>query len=406
MLGHEQLTTTQIYTHVSIKALTEVHARCHPYARMPVPNEIPGEPQEQTDILANDNAPDEKLSSSPNLPNELFAPQAMTVVLPAPAATPDPVHSCHLDRGESSGKSPGPDDPPPEIGPFPTPNRPKPPRPRNPRNSMASNRLRRKSANAKSICVADYGYRYYDPLTGRWPSRDPIEEEGGENLYGFVGNEGTGRVDRLGKKWIVGSKPQAPDHGGIEAQNWSSSWRDNVLWLDAWTQTQGVILPRLSTAYYLMRHYLEGSGSKYTINYDKLIDENESVFNNIYKLQEEASNDVRKMSIGKNPVDIATDEWRHMDATENGWLWSINGFESAGDGTAQCVVENGKAYLKLSVRFHLNDLYDFVNNSNPVDNWAGLGLTDADWYRLHKVRLAKEFYIDGKSKEYTWKILR
>ena len=30
MLGHEQLTTTQIYTHVSIKALTEVHARCHP----------------------------------------------------------------------------------------------------------------------------------------------------------------------------------------------------------------------------------------------------------------------------------------------------------------------------------------------------------------------------------------
>jgi RHS repeat-associated protein len=24
-----------------------------------------------------------------------------------------------------------------------------------------------------------YGYRYYDPVTGRWPSRDPIEEEGG-----------------------------------------------------------------------------------------------------------------------------------------------------------------------------------------------------------------------------------
>ncbi|MFZ9938074.1 MAG: RHS repeat-associated core domain-containing protein, partial [Luteolibacter sp.] len=32
-----------------------------------------------------------------------------------------------------------------------------------------------------------YGYRYYDPVTGRWPSRDPIEEEGGLNLYGFLG---------------------------------------------------------------------------------------------------------------------------------------------------------------------------------------------------------------------------
>jgi RHS repeat-associated protein len=44
----------------------------------------------------------------------------------------------------------------------------------------------------------DYGYRWYDPLTGRWPSRDPIEEEGGLNLYGFVGNDGVGAWDYLG----------------------------------------------------------------------------------------------------------------------------------------------------------------------------------------------------------------
>jgi hypothetical protein len=31
-----------------------------------------------------------------------------------------------------------------------------------------------------------------------WPSRDPIEEEGGINLYGFVGNGGVNWVDRLG----------------------------------------------------------------------------------------------------------------------------------------------------------------------------------------------------------------
>ncbi len=43
-----------------------------------------------------------------------------------------------------------------------------------------------------------YGYRYYDPLTGRWPSRDPIEEEGGMNLYGFVRNDGIDAIDNLG----------------------------------------------------------------------------------------------------------------------------------------------------------------------------------------------------------------
>jgi RHS repeat-associated protein len=43
-----------------------------------------------------------------------------------------------------------------------------------------------------------YGYRYYDPQTGRWPSRDPIQELGGVNLYGFVGNNAILGVDLLG----------------------------------------------------------------------------------------------------------------------------------------------------------------------------------------------------------------
>jgi hypothetical protein len=50
----------------------------------------------------------------------------------------------------------------------------------------------------KTVHVADYGYRYYDPLTGRWPSRDPIEERGGVNLYGFVRNRGVSFYDILG----------------------------------------------------------------------------------------------------------------------------------------------------------------------------------------------------------------
>jgi RHS repeat-associated protein len=43
-----------------------------------------------------------------------------------------------------------------------------------------------------------YGYRYYDPKTGRWPSRDPIEDMGGIDLYGFVGNNGVNALDYLG----------------------------------------------------------------------------------------------------------------------------------------------------------------------------------------------------------------
>ena len=48
-----------------------------------------------------------------------------------------------------------------------------------------------------------YGYRYYDSLTGRWLSRDPIEEYGGNNLYGFVGSDALNYVDRLGLLAII-----------------------------------------------------------------------------------------------------------------------------------------------------------------------------------------------------------
>ena len=48
-----------------------------------------------------------------------------------------------------------------------------------------------------------FGFRSYDPVTGGWLSRDPIGEEGGLNLYGFVGNDGINTADYLGLlKWI------------------------------------------------------------------------------------------------------------------------------------------------------------------------------------------------------------
>jgi RHS repeat-associated protein len=43
-----------------------------------------------------------------------------------------------------------------------------------------------------------YGYRFYNPSTGRWVNRDPMGERGGKNLCGFVGNRPTYRYDRLG----------------------------------------------------------------------------------------------------------------------------------------------------------------------------------------------------------------
>jgi uncharacterized protein RhaS with RHS repeats len=41
-------------------------------------------------------------------------------------------------------------------------------------------------------------HRVYDPALGRWLSRDPIAENGGINLYGYVGGNFVNAVDPLG----------------------------------------------------------------------------------------------------------------------------------------------------------------------------------------------------------------
>lgn len=71
-----------------------------------------------------------------------------------------------------------------------------------------------------------YGYRYYDPVTGRWPSRDPIEESGGNNLYCFVGNNGLFQYDKLGLLMT----PYVIKSAVIK---WTSWWTDRGL-----TETQ------------------------------------------------------------------------------------------------------------------------------------------------------------------------
>ena len=45
-----------------------------------------------------------------------------------------------------------------------------------------------------------YGFRYYNPTTGRWLSRDPLEEKGALNLFGFCQNDPVLIIDKDGRE--------------------------------------------------------------------------------------------------------------------------------------------------------------------------------------------------------------
>ena len=48
-----------------------------------------------------------------------------------------------------------------------------------------------------------YNYRHLNPADGRWINRDPIAEQGGWNLYGFIDNRVINCIDILGKKLFI-----------------------------------------------------------------------------------------------------------------------------------------------------------------------------------------------------------
>lgn len=70
-------------------------------------------------------------------------------------------------------------------------------------------------------------YRAYDPDLGRWLNRDPIEEAGGLNLYGYVANVPVRFVDPLGLELLTDGRTALDDfveqYTNMHRANWKNS---------------------------------------------------------------------------------------------------------------------------------------------------------------------------------------
>jgi RHS repeat-associated protein len=75
-----------------------------------------------------------------------------------------------------------------------------------------------------------YCYRYYDPVTGRWPSRDPIEERGGINLYVFVENNPLDFTDAFGMaalRFTSEGRYYVDGHWGLTGRGYTSEGEES-----------------------------------------------------------------------------------------------------------------------------------------------------------------------------------
>ncbi len=89
-----------------------------------------------------------------------------------------------------------------------------------------ANQVRLYGIGLAALLFTQAAYAFYNPSTGRWLSRDPIGEEGGLDVYAFVGNEPTSRFDRLGLQVHPPRTPGSPEK------------RDPCAEFEAWYQAE------------------------------------------------------------------------------------------------------------------------------------------------------------------------
>jgi hypothetical protein len=94
------------------------------------------------------------------------------------------------------------------------------------------------------LCLATVqtAFSFYNPCTGRWLNRDPIEEKGGKSLYAFIGNVPTITADMDGRIRIETL------HGNAYADRGCGAWLFHFdYFLDKDAATDGYLVQEVRT---------------------------------------------------------------------------------------------------------------------------------------------------------------
>jgi len=248
-----------------------------------------------------------------------------------------------------------------------------------------------------------YGYRYYNPSTGRWLSRDPIGESGGVNLYGVSMNSPLNILDVLGlKNYKIGDPTDPPmtfDEDFVYDPNARATIEDRLEWARYGILLSGAeaAAPWLEDACATYRHYRDGSGTDMEINYPKAYKDDSVVKSGVDNEIAAAQADAERLAATAGAHFTMTGEADRIGspATEN-WQKAIGQHYIWGSAPVDVSCDT----FTMIITIHEKDRYNF--NGGAVD--IATGLPDNANGRFAVLGWAKSFITNGKvEKKVTWK---
>ena len=177
--------------------------------------------------------------------------------------------------------------------------------------------------------------RHYNPIHGRWINRDPIQENGGKNLYGFVNNSPIKDFDPSG----LANEPDI-------------SWVFDFLITHLQSDAEGRAL---------LWHYLVGGGTYFNENWKDYMEQSESIrAASAIAIYREAS----KLKGRNIDEEISINVTSHADA---GGGEAITGYNYLGGSNKEVgdfhISGNAKVLSGCRIKFDL--LYEFNDITDP-----------------------------------------
>ena len=223
----------------------------------------------------------------------------------------------------------------------------------------------------------------------RWLNRDPIEEDGGINLYAFCGNSSISIIDYLGNENYVLGLNEPDRINKLNQTTWNTkpvTQQSHSIYLKAKTAALlgKAIYP--DAARHLL-HFLSNTGKTLNIRFKEMNRESVEAKINLNNQIKLAIRNAERFSEKNKCFIMTTKEESHAQNGLGNWLFAVNLYSTWATGN---VVRRGNE-IYMQWDFYFRDIYDW----DPESTQGVMFLRDCDLAFLHECGLAKQYEMTG-----------